>query len=125
MKIAKVIPIFKKGSKLSVENYRPISLLPVFSKLLERVVYNRLSEFLNECNVLYEKQFGFRSKHSISDATAYLASELYQTLDDGDKAICAFMDLSKAFDTLNINILLTKLEHHGVRGVENKWFPPI
>ena len=122
MKIAKVIPIFKKGLKTSVENYRPISLLPVFSKLLERIVYNRLSEFLNENNVLYEKQFGFRNKHSTSHATAYLASKLYETLDEAEKSICVFMDLSKAFDTLNIDIMLDKLKHYGIRGVTNSWF---
>ena len=72
--------------------------------------------------MLYEKQFGFRPKHSTSDATAYLASDLYQTLDDKQKAICVFMDLSKAFDTLNIDILLEKLMHYGIRGIENKWF---
>ena len=122
MKLAKVKPIFKKGSKLNIENYRPISLLPVFSKILERLVYIRLSAFLMECNVFYDKQFGFRSKHSTSDATSYLASELYQALDDGEKAICVFMDLSKAFDTLNIDILLQKLDHYGIRGGENQWF---
>ena len=122
MKMAKVIPIFKKGSKLNVENYRPISLLPVFSKILERLVHNRLSDFLDECNVFYDRQFGFRSNHSTADATSYLASELYQALDDGEKAICVFMDLSKAFDTLNISILMQKLEHYGVRGLENNWF---
>ena len=77
MKIAKVIPIFKKGSELAVENYRPISLLPVFSKILERLIHKQLSSFLDECNVLYEKQFGFRSHHSTADATSYLAAELY------------------------------------------------
>ena len=116
MKLSKVIPIFKKGSKVAIENYRPISLLPVFSKILERLVYNRLSYFLKECELLYEKQFGFRTKHSTSDATSYLASELYQFLDEGNKAICVFMDLSKAFDTLNIDILIQKLKHYGVRG---------
>ena len=101
---------------------RPISLLPVFSKVLERLVYNRLSDFLKDSNILYEKQFGFRRKHSTSHATAYLASEIYGTLDKAEKSICVFMDLSKAFDTLNLNILIDKLSHYGIRGVANKWF---
>ena len=122
MKLAKVIPIFKEGSKLCVENYRPISLLPVFSKILERLIYTRLSNFLKECNILYEKQFGFRMKHSTSHATSYLSSKLYSTLDKSEKAVCVFMDLSKAFDTLNLKILTQKLSHYGIRGIANKWF---
>ena len=112
MKLAKVIPIFKEGSKLCVENYRPISLLPVFSKILERLIYTRLSNFLKECNILYEKQFGFRMKHSTSHATSYLSSKLYSTLDKSEKAVCVFMDLSKAFDTLNLKILTQTLSHY-------------
>ena len=122
MKIAKVIPIFKKGPKTRVENYRPISLLPAFSKILERIVYNRLSDFLKDNHVLYEKQFGFRKNHSTSHATAYLSSKLYETLDEAEKSICVFMDLSKAFDTLNIDIMLEKLKHYGIKGVTNSWF---
>ena len=80
MKLAKVIPIFKKGSKDNVENYRPISLLPVFSKLFERLIYNRLTTFLKNCNILYDKQFGFRKKHSTSHATSYVSDEIYKTL---------------------------------------------
>ena len=122
MKLAKVKPIYKKGSKLKVENYRPISLLPVFSKILERLMYNRLNSFLKRFNVLYEKQFGFRNKHSTSHATAYLSSKIHQNLDQSEKTSSVFMDLSKAFDTINIDIMLSKLDHYGVRGIANQWF---
>ena len=122
MKLAKVIPIFKKGSKLDVSNYRPISLLPVFSKILERLVYNRLNSFLKRYNVLFDKQFGFRQKFSTSHATAFLSSKLHQNMENSEKSICVFMDLSKAFDTINIDILIEKLCHYGVRGVANDWF---
>ena len=122
MKIAKVIPIFKEGSRLNVENYRPISLLQVFSKILERIIHNRLTSFLNYNNILYAKQFGFRKKHSTSHATSYLASEIHSTLDSKNKAACVFMDLSKAFDTLNLDILLKKLSFYGIRGIANSWF---
>ena len=122
MKVAKVIPIFKKDSKTDVANYRPISLLTVFSKILERLIYNRMNCFLKKCDILYEKQFGFRKKHSTSHATAYLSSKLYTTLDNTEKSVCIFMDLSKAFDTINIDIMLEKLNHYGVRGVAKNWF---
>ena len=94
----------------------------MFSKILERLIYTRLSNFLKECNTLYEKHFGFRMKHSTSHATSYLSSQLYTTLDKSEKAVCVFMDLSKAFDTLNLDILAHKLNHYGIRGITNKWF---
>lgn len=94
----------------------------MFSKLLERLIYNRLTSFLKRCNILYEKQFGFRKKHSTSHATAYLSSEILKTLDKSEKAIGVFMDLSKAFDTINIEILVEKLNHYGIRGIANNWF---
>ena len=76
----------------------------------------RLEAFLKKCNILYNKQFGFRRKHSTSHATAYLSSKLYSNLDNSEKSVCVFMDLSKAFDTINIDILTEKLSHYGVRG---------
>ena len=72
--------------------------------------------------MLYEKQFGFREKHSTAHATSYLASEIYSALNDCEKSICIFMDLSKAFDTLDLNILLAKLKHYGIIGKSNDWF---
>ena len=122
MKIAKVIPIFKKGSTANMENYRPISLLPVFSKILERLIYIRLNKFLKKYNIIFNKQSGFREKHSTEHATAYLSSKLYNALDDRKKALCVYMDLSKAFDTINIDILIEKLHHYGIRGIANDWF---
>ena len=122
MKKAKVVPIHKKGTKLNVENYRPISLLPVFSKLLERLIYNRLNAFLKKHHILYEKQFGFRDNHSCSDATAYLSSKIHENLDNCEKTLSVFMDLSKAFDTINIEIMLSKLQNYGIRGIANEWF---
>ena len=76
--------------------------------------------FLDECDILYEKQFGFRVKHSTSHATSYLSSKLYTALDESEKAVSVFMDLSKAFDTLDLSILIKKLSHYGIRGIENK-----
>ena len=81
-----------------------------------------MQDFLKYSNILYEKQFGFHRKHSTSYATAYLALEIYSTLDKVEKSICVFMDLSKALDDLNLNILIDKLSHYGIRGVANKWF---
>ena len=68
LKLAKVIPVFKNGTKENVSNYRPISILPVFSKILERAVYNRLFMFLNKCNIITECQYGFRPGHSTTNA---------------------------------------------------------
>ena len=100
----------------------PLAFYLFFSKLLERIVYNRLSIFLKENNIMYEKQFGFREKHSTSHATDYLASKIYDTLDKTDKSICVFMDLSKAFDTINTDIMLSKLKHYGIRDTTYNWF---
>jgi len=78
--------------------------------------------FLKKFIVLYEKQFGFRNKHSTSHATAYSSSKIYENLDNSEKTASVFMDLSKAFDTINIDIMLNKLDHYGIRGLANEWF---
>ena len=122
MKMAKVVPIFKEGTKSKVENYRPISLLPIFSKLLERIIHKRLLEFLDQENIISPNQFGFRQNHSTSDATAYVSSFLYKALNDNKKVLSVFMDFSKAFDTINHEILLQKLIHIGIKATAYQWF---
>ena len=122
MKLAKVIPLFKKGCLLTASNYRPISLLSVFSKITEKVMYERLYKFLEKHEILYTLQFGFRASHSINHALVSLAEAIKNSLDNRKFGCGIFIDLQKAFDTVNHNILLMKLEHYGIRGAAQKWF---
>jgi len=122
LKVANIVPIHKKESKLLVSNYRPISLLSNIDKILERLMYNRLYNFLDKSLVIYDLQFGFRQKYSTSYALLHLTETIRQALDKGDFACGIFVDLQKAFDTVDINILLAKLQYYGVKGVANLWF---
>ena len=123
LKIAKVIPIFKnKGDVLVVSNYRPISLLSNINKIFEKLVYSRLYSFLTLHNCIYELQFGFRARHSTDHALLSITEMVRKALDNSDYACGIFIDLQKAFDTVDHQILLKKLEHYGVRGLANNWF---
>ena len=118
MKIAKVIPIFKSGTKTDVTNYRPISLLPQFSKILEKLFLTRINSFLIANN---SSQYGFRTKLSTSLAVMELIEEITNATDNKKHAIGVFIDLKKAFDTVDHRILIKKLKHYGVRGVASDW----
>ena len=122
LKLAKTIPIFKKGSKLEVGNYRPISLLSNINKILEKLVHKRLYSFLEEHNCFYKNQFGFRSGHATEHALIEITEKIREALDQKKFACGIFVDLQKAFDTVNHNILLRKLEYYGVRGLPLSWF---
>ena len=121
-KIAKVIPLFKSGEKTDVQNYRPISILPILSKIIEKVVHHQLYGFLQRNRILSPNQYGFRKKLSTSDAITDMLQFLYDKLDNGHIVISFFLDFSKAFDTVNHNILLKKLERYGIRGLPLEWF---
>ena len=122
LKSAKVIPIFKKGSKLQTSNYRPISLLSNLNKILEKLMFNRVYSFLETNNILYLLQFGFRQKHSTNHTLVDITETIRKALDNGKFACGVFIDLQKAFDTVNHNILTSKLDHYGIRGTSNNWF---
>ena len=123
LKISKTVPIFKeKGSKFDRSNYRPISLLSNVNKLIEKIVFKRLNSFLEINNCMYDLQFGFRKKHSTSHALFDLTEEVRNALDNSDFSAGVFIDLQKAFDTVDHNILIKKLEHYGIRGTCNDWF---
>ena len=122
LKIAKTIPIYKKGSKLITSNYRPISLLSNLNKILEKLMHNRVYKFLEDHRHIYKLQFGFRKKHSTNHALIEITEKIRKALDNNSYACGIFIDLQKAFDTVNRTILLTKLAHYGIRGVTNRWF---
>ena len=115
LKLAKIIPMFKKGCRENIDNYRPISILPSFSKILEKIILNRLTKFFDTHDIINSKQFGFRAGLSTVNATSKLLHKLLNGLDDSKTVIGLFCDLSKAFDCVNHNILLNKLEHYGIR----------
>lgn len=117
LKIGKITPIFKKGDPQLFDNYRPISLLPVFGKIFEKLVYSRLYNFLISQNVIFDKQFGFRKNHSTSHAINYSVNKILNELEQNNHVIGIFVDLSKAFDTIDHQKLLVKLEHYGIRGI--------
>ena len=122
LKIAKVVPIFKANDKQNIENYRPISVLSVFSKIMEKVMYNHLLDFITKHNILHKYQFGFRKQHSTNHAVISLVEKLHNALDQGNIAIPCFLDLKKAFDTVNHSILISKLYKYGIRGPTLEWF---
>ena len=122
LKISKTIPIFKKGSRLLVSNYRPISLLSNLNKILEKIVHDRVYTFLEDFQCIYSFQFGFRKKHSTNHALIEITETIRQALDNKKIACGIFVDLQKAFDTVNHDILISKLDHYGIRGSANKWF---
>ena len=122
MKIARITPIFKSGDTQQVNNYRPISVLTSFSKILERIVYTCTSKFFDNHNILSDSQFGFREKHSTSHAILQLLDKISNSIDDSSHTLGIFLDLSKAFDTVNHKILLSKLAHYGIRGIALEWF---
>ena len=122
LKVADVCPIFKKKCKKKCENYRPISLLPNLSKLLERAMHTRLYEYLENSKILYDLQFGFRKKNSTTHALIDIVEKIRDNLDNKTFSCGVFIDLEKAFDTVNHKILLKKLHFYGIEGISNNWF---
>ena len=121
-KIAKVVPVFKAGVRDSTNNYRPISLLPIFSKILEKLIADRLSDFLKRFSILYKHQYGFQRGFSTIHPIIHLLNYIAEAINKKQFTIAIFCDLTKAFDTVNHGILFKKLQYYGIRGVELQWF---
>ena len=121
LKMARVIPLYKGDNNQLIHNYRPISVLPFFSKIFEKIVSKYVLRFLDDNNILYEYQFGFRKYYSTSHAIITLVERVTKALDTGKYIVGVFLDLKKAFDTVDHCILLNKLEKYGTRGNILNW----
>jgi hypothetical protein len=122
LKFSKIVPVYKAKDKNDINNYRPISLLPIISKVFEILMLHRLTKFLNHHCILDTSQHGFRPGRSTVAAAVELIDTIFQSLDKGKCTIGLFIDLSKAFDLVDHDILLNKLSNIGVRGIANTWF---
>ena len=122
LKIANVLSLFKACDPFVFNNYRPVSSLCVSSKVYEKVMYNRLIAFLDNFDILFENQFGFRKLHSSYMALMVLTDKLIRSLENGEFVIGVYLDFSKAFDTVDHEIPLSKLSHYGIRGDCLNWF---
>ncbi len=122
LKYAKIIPIYKADKRTILSNYRPISILSPISKLIERLIFNNLLRFLLDNNILFKYQFGFRENYSTELALVEISDKIYKSLDNSEFFFALYLDLSKAFDTVDFDILLYKLKHYGIRGSAHQWF---
>ena len=122
MKWADITPLYKSKNKYEKTNYTPISLLLTISKILEKAVYSRTYNFLEQNQILYKSQYGFRSQHSCQDAISELVGKILKNMEEQKYTIAVFIDLSKAFDTLEHKVLFAKLCKYGIRGITLDWF---
>ena len=120
-KIAKVTPLQKAGKSSDVSNLRPVSLLPLTSKLIEKIVHNRIYKLYEVNDILDEKQGGFRPNHSTTNTTAYFIDDIYNAMNNNEILIATYIDAMKAFDTVNHRILLEKAKRYGITGQVLAW----
>lgn len=115
LKVARVIPVFKKGENFLLDNYRPISLLPSMSKIFERIIYDQIFEYFTDNGLFASNQYGFRRAHSTELAASEILDRVINSLDVGKLSVAIYLDLSKAFDTLDHNILISKFRYYGLK----------
>ena len=113
LKLAKVLPFYKKGDECIFDNYRPISILPAISKIFEKIMFEQIHTYFSANKLYYNHQYGFRQNHSTEHASLELSDQIIYAMDRGETPLTIFMDLSKAFDTIDYTILLNKLKHYG------------
>ena len=121
-KVAKVIPLHKKGDKSLPSNYRPISVFPICSKIMEKAVHRQLIDYLESEKLLSDQQYGYRKYRSTELASIHLTDDIRKSVDKGELVGALFVDLSKAFDTLSHAIMSKKLQSYGIRGIALQWF---
>ena len=122
LKTAKVIPLFKKDDKAKTDNYHPISLLSSISKIFEKVVYNQLYRYFTQSKLFYDSQYGLRAKHSTELATVELVDRILHSIDNKELPLAIYMDLSKAFETLDHTIQSNKLRSYCITDILLQWF---
>jgi hypothetical protein len=122
LKVAKVISLYTKGDRKNIRNYRPITFLPVFSKLLQKLMYNTVISFIEQNTIITGAQHGFRIKRSTETALQFFIESIQEAIERKMNPTGFFLDLTKAYDVLNHKILLSKLDSYGIRGVANLWF---
>ena len=122
LKQAKVIPVYKSDDETDPGNYRPISLLSIFNRIFEKLMYRQLKNFLDKNDILFKSQYGFREKHSTRHAVIDIVNIIQNNMDLELFTCDIFLDLKKAFDTVNHSIWLKRLNHYGIRGIINEWF---
>ena len=116
MEASQIIALYKKSNRLLPENYRPISLLNCFGKVFEKLIYIQMMNFIDKHKVLFIYQYGFRRKHSTSLALIDIVDKIKFAIDNNEYALGILLDITKAFDSINHDMLLSKLEHFGFRG---------
>ena len=122
LKMAKIIPVFKQDDETDANNYRPISLLSNFNRIFEKIIFKRMESFIEHKNLLSPSQYGFRKAHSTQHAILDIVNAIQTNMDNCLFSCGIFIDLKKAFDTVDHVILLRKLDHYGFRGLINNWF---
>ena len=120
--MAKIIPIFKADDNTDANNYRPISLLSNFNRIFEKLIFNRMESFIEKNNLFSPSRYGFRKAHSTQHAILGIVNTIQTKMDNHLFSCGVFIDLKKAFDTVDHKIFLDKLYHYGFRGIINKWF---